>query len=153
MKQLELTIPPPVVMLATGLIMWILSFLFPTLTFSSISSLTGAVVFVLLGLGISVAGVITFKRTRTTSDPRKPADASVLVTSGIYSLTRNPMYLGVLLVLIGWGLWLGNALALICAFIFVPYINRFQIQPEERLLRDKFGAAFASYEAKVRRWI
>lgn len=153
MKALELTIPPPLVMLVIGLLMWLLSFIFPTLTMASISSLSGAAIIGLGGLGISMAGVITFMRAKTTSDPRKPADASTLVTSGIYRLTRNPMYLGVLLILIAWGLTLGNLLALICAFIFVPYINRYQILPEERLLEDKFGAVFTAYKAKVRRWI
>lgn len=153
MKALELAIPPPLVMLMVGLLMWLLSFIFPTLTMASISSLSGAAIIGLGGLGISMAGVITFMRAKTTSDPRKPADASTLVTSGIYRLTRNPMYLGVLLILIAWGLTLGNLLALICAFIFVPYINRYQILPEEQLLEDKFGAVFTAYKAKVRRWI
>lgn len=153
MRALELVIPPPLVMLVIGLIMWLLSFVFPALTLPSIGGLAGAVVVGLVGLGISMAGVITFKHARTTSNPRKPADAAVLVTSGVYRLTRNPMYLGVLLVLIGWGMLLGNMLALICAFLFVPYINRYQIQPEERQLEDKFGEAFTTYKTQVRRWL
>lgn len=153
MKKLELTVPPPLIMLVVGLIMWLLSFTFPALAMVSISSYSGAAVIGLLGLGISMAGVVTFMRAKTTSDPRKPADASTLVTSGIYRLTRNPMYLGVLLILIAWGLVLGNLLALICAFAFVPYINRYQISPEERLLEEKFGPVFTAYKAKVRRWI
>lgn len=153
MKALELAIPPPLVMLVIGLLMWLLSFTAPAFTTYSISSMSGAAVVGLAGLGVSMAGIITFRRAKTTSDPRKPADASTLVTSGIYRLTRNPMYLGVLLILIAWGLVLGNLLALICAFIFVPYINRYQILPEERLLEDKFVAAFTDYKAKVRRWI
>lgn len=153
MKALELAIPPPVVMFALGLLMWLLSFLFPALTLPALSNLAAAIVVGLVGLGISMAGIISFKRAKTTSDPRKPAEASALVTSGIYRHTRNPMYLGVLLILIGWGLALGNLLALICAFVFVPYISRYQIQPEERLLQDKFTEAFTAYKAKVRRWI
>lgn len=153
MNRLELTIPPPVVMLVIGLIMWLLAFLFPALAVASITSLTGGIVVGLVGLGISMAGVITFKQARTTSDPRNPADASVLVTSGIYRVTRNPMYVGVLLILIGWGLFLGNILALIFALVFIPYISRYQIQPEERFLEGKFGAAFTAYKAKVRRWV
>lgn len=133
--------------------MWLLSLAFPAFTLPAISSLTGAVIVGVVGLAIGMAGIISFKKAKTTTDPRAPADASVLVTSGIYQLTRNPMYLGVLLILIGWGLALGNLLALICAFAFVPYINRYQIQPEERLLQDKFAATFTAYKAKVRRWI
>lgn len=153
MKALELAIPPPLVMFAIGLIMWLLSVAFPAFTLPVISSLAAAVIVGLIGLGISMAGIITFKQAKTTSDPRKPAEASTLVTSGIYCHTRNPMYLGVLLILIGWGLALGNALALIFALVFVPYINRYQIQPEERLLQGKFAEAFTAYKAKVRRWI
>lgn len=153
MKALELTIPPPVVMFVIGVIMWLLSFLFPAFAWASTSSVAAAVIIGLAGLGISLAGIIAFKRARTTPDPRRPADASVLVTSGIYRFTRNPMYLGVLVILIAWGVLLGNVLALISAFMFVPYISRYQIQPEERLLQKKFGAAFISYKGKARRWI
>lgn len=152
MNTLELAIPPPVVMLVIGLCMWLLFFLFPTFTLPSFSNL-GAILISLTGLFIGMLGVITFKRAGTTSNPRKFAQVSVLVTSGIYRLTRNPMYLGLLFVLIGWGVFLGNVLALPCAFIFIPYINRYQIKAEERLLEDRFGAPFISYKAKVRRWL
>ncbi|MEO6959582.1 MAG: isoprenylcysteine carboxylmethyltransferase family protein [Burkholderiaceae bacterium] len=153
MDALELAIPPPVVMLAIAIIMWLLFSLFPMFTLPSFSSLWVAIIIGLAGLVVGMFGVITFSRAGTTTNPGKTAQVSVLVTSGIYRLTRNPMYIGVLLILIGWGIYLGNVLALMCAFIFVPYINRYQIQPEERLLESKFGAAFISYKAKVRRWI
>jgi protein-S-isoprenylcysteine O-methyltransferase Ste14 len=153
MKALELAIPPPLVMLVVGLIMWLLSVTFPSLAFHPAGQIWAAVVVALAGFGIATAGIIAFRRANTTFDPRNPAGTSALVTAGIYRLTRNPMYLGVLLILIGWGLFLGNILALICAFIFVPYIGRYQIQPEERLLEGKFGAAFTAYKAEVRRWI
>lgn len=153
MNTLEFAIPPPIVALLIGLIMWLLAFLFPAFALPSMTGLAGAAFIGLAGIGIGGVAVIAFNRARTTPDPRKPAAASVLVTSGIYRLTRNPMYLGVLLLLISWGMFLGNGLALICAFTFVPYITRFQIQPEERILQQKFGAAFISYKTKVRRWL
>jgi protein-S-isoprenylcysteine O-methyltransferase Ste14 len=153
MKALELAIPPPIVMIMVGLVMWLLTVTFPALALYSGSHIWPAIVVALAGFSVGMAGIIAFRRANTTPDPRRPADTSVLVTSGVYRLTRNPMYLGVLLILIGWGLFLGNILAPICAFIFVPYIGRYQIQPEERLLEDKFGAAFTAYKAKVRRWI
>ncbi len=153
MDSLELTIPPPAVMLATALAMWLLSILFPAFTLAPLRSLTGAVLIGLAGVAISMAGIVSFRRAQTTMDPRRPAETSTLVTTGIYRMTRNPMYLGTLLVLIGWGVFLGNVAALVCAFVFVPYISRYQIQPEERLLQDKFGAEFTSYKARVRRWI
>lgn len=153
MDRLELTIPPPVVMLATGLLMWFLSFLFPALTLMTLQSFPVAIILGLVGLGASVMGVMSFRRAQTTINPGRSAKASALVTLGIYRYTRNPMYLGSLLVLIAWGVFLGNAAALVSAFVFVPYINRYQIQPEERLLQDTFGAEFTAYKAKVRRWV
>ncbi|NYT78035.1 isoprenylcysteine carboxylmethyltransferase family protein [Alcaligenaceae bacterium] len=153
MGALELAVPPPVVMIVVGALMWLLSYLFPAFTLPSISHLWVAIIFVLVGLVIGMLGIITFSRAGTTSNPRKNAKVSALVTSGIYRFTRNPMYLGVLLLLIGWGVYLGNILALICAFVFVLYINHYQIRPEERLLEHKFGDEYVSYKAKVRRWI
>ncbi|MEO6986903.1 MAG: isoprenylcysteine carboxylmethyltransferase family protein [Paralcaligenes sp.] len=100
-----------------------------------------------------MAGIIAFKRAQTTVDPRRPGSASTLVTSGIYRLTRNPMYLGILLVLIAWAIFLGNGLSLLFAFALAMYIHRYQIRPEERFLQEKFGADFARYKAKVRAWI
>ncbi|HUH61209.1 MAG TPA: isoprenylcysteine carboxylmethyltransferase family protein [Candidimonas sp.] len=153
MERLELAVPPPAVMLVTGAIMWLLAFFFPRFILPLPGNVTAAVIVAVLGLGISMTGVLTFRRSRTTVDPRKPANSSVLVTSGIYRVSRNPMYLGILLALVGWALFLGNALALICAFLFVPYISRYQIRPEERILQARFGAAFTSYTKRVRRWI
>jgi protein-S-isoprenylcysteine O-methyltransferase Ste14 len=153
MNRLELAIPPPAVMLVIGLIMWLLSRLFPALALPWGSNVTGAFVIGLVGLTISLAGIASFKRASTTVDPRQPAKASTLVTSGIYRHSRNPMYLGILLTLIGWAVFLGNVLSLAAAFAFVPYMNRYQIEPEERLLQGKFGREFSAYKARVRRWI
>ena len=153
MNSLELKIPPPIVMLATALVMWLFSVFLPGLTLPALHSVTGAAIIGLAGLSLSMAGIITFKRAQTTSDPRRPGSASTLVTSGIYRFTRNPMYLGILLVLIAWAIFLGNGLSLLFAFAFALYIHRYQVQPEERFLQEKFGADFARYKAKVRAWI
>lgn len=153
MDALELVVPPPVVMLVVGMLMWLLFFLFPVFTVPWLGNLWIAIIISMAGLVIGMLGVITFHRAGTTSNPGKSAQVSVLVTSGIYRLTRNPMYIGVLFLLIAWGIYLGNILALIGAFIFVLYINRYQIRPEERLLERQFGDAFVAYKAKVRRWI
>lgn len=109
----------------------------------------------LVGAGMVVAllGVFSFRQARTTVNPLQPAAASHLVTSGIYRRTRNPMYLGMLLVLLGWALFLTNFLSAILAAMFVPLMNRLQILPEERALTALFGSAFADYKSKVRRWL
>lgn len=153
MKSLELAVPPPLVMVATALIMWLPAAIAPGLTLPALSVLPIAIIVAMIGVAISMAGIITFKRAHTTPDPRHPQEASMLVTYGIYRLSRNPMYLGIQLVLIAWGVFLGNVLSLLFAFAFGLYIHRFQIRPEERLLREKFGTHFTSYKGKVRAWI
>ena len=83
----------------------------------------------------------------------KPELSSSLVQSGIYTLTRNPMYLGFFLVLVAWAVYLSNALAFLILPVFIAYMNRFQIEPEERALKTLFGDAFTEYATRVRRWI
>src|SRR5690606_37573393 len=127
--------------------------IFPTLTVAWLHSVVAAVAIALLGIAVSLTGIATFRRARTTIDPKNPAEASSLINSGIYRYSRNPMYLGVLLVLVGWVFYLGNLLSILGIFIFIAYITRFQIIPEERLLEEKFQAKFLSYKNNVRRWL
>lgn len=109
----------------------------------------------LAGAGVVVAllGVVSFRRARTTVNPLQPATASHLVVSGIYRRTRNPMYLGMLLVLLGWGVFLAHVPAMVLAVTFVPLMNRLQIGPEERILSTVFGQQFTNYQSTVRRWL
>lgn len=107
----------------------------------------------LLGAALGVAGIWAFVRAKTTADPRRPHRATTLVTSGIYRYTRNPMYLGILLILAGWALYLGNLLSGLFLVVFVAYMTRYQIIPEERLLLENFGDEFNNYRAAVRRWV
>jgi len=153
MRTLQLAVPPPVIGMLTALFMWLLSALIPGASMATAYNTAAALAFAAAGLAVSFAGVVAVKRAGTTIDPRRPGSTSVLVTSGVYRFTRNPMYLGMLLVLLAWGLALGNGLSLLSAFAFVTYINRYQIRPEERLLQEKFGTVFAAYAARVRRWI
>jgi protein-S-isoprenylcysteine O-methyltransferase Ste14 len=97
--------------------------------------------------------MLSFWRARTTANPMKPSSASFLVTSGIYRFTRNPMYLGMLLLLVGWALYVANALALLFLPAFILYMNRFQIKPEERALTARFGREYLEYMSQVHRWI
>lgn len=102
---------------------------------------------------IALAGVAAFHKARTTVNPLAPARASALVTGGVYGITRNPMYLGMLLVLLGWAVWLGNVAALLGPAVSVLVLNQLQIKPEERILRQRFGEAYVRYAARVRRWL
>ena len=110
-------------------------------------------VIALVGGGVALAGDLEFKRARTTVNPFKPQNASALVTSGVFRFTRNPMYLGLLLVVVGWCFFLCSAIALLGPVAFVAYISRFQIRPEERALLSKFGPSYSDYLARVRRWL
>jgi len=153
MKALEHKIPPPVVAVAVGLIMWGLSMLGVGALPRGQLSTGVAIAIALLGVAAAVFGNISFRRAKTTVNPFKPETASSLVTSGIYRVTRNPMYLGMLLVLVGWAVFLANGLAVIAIALFPAYITRFQIKPEERALTALFGEQYASYSSRVRRWI
>lgn len=153
MKRLELLIPPPLVMLLTGLLMWWVSTFSPALPLDWRYRVAAAASLGLLGLVISLAGVITFRRARTTMDPRHIQETSALVSSGVYRYSRNPMYVGILFVLIGWGVYLDSFVSILCTLLFVAYITRFQIIPEERWLRDKFGTDFQAYQDGTRRWL
>ena len=75
------------------------------------------------------------------------------MVSGVYAATRNPMYLGLLLVITGWAVFLSNAVAFLFLPAFVSYMNRFQIEPEERALAARFGQAFVTYKSRARRWL
>lgn len=152
MKFLEHRIPPPLVGLACGLAMWGLSRLAPAIAMSDAMRYVLAVGLVLLGFAIALSGVVSFRRARTTVNPLRPDAASELVTGGVYRFTRNPMYLGMLLVLVGWAAFLASPLALLGAAAFAFFIDRFQIRPEERALRAVFGESFNAYASRVRRW-
>lgn len=105
------------------------------------------------GVLVCLAGVLSFRRAGTTVNPMRPDKASALVVSGVYKVSRNPMYLGFLLVLVGWGIHVSNLLALPLLPGFVAYLKHFQIGPEEDALRLRFGLEYELYRAKVGRWI
>jgi len=134
-------------------IMWLGAWLVPALTFRlpgrSFLTLAAAVA----GAAISVLAVLAFRRAGTTVNPMNPDSSSSLVVSGIYTRSRNPMYLGLLLILLAWGMYLSNAMAFLILPGFMWYMNRFQIEPEERVLASRFGEQFDSYASRVPRWL
>ncbi len=152
MNSLELKIPPPVVALLTGLLMWSAARLVPPLALPGVTRIAAAVALAGCGVGLAISGVLTFRRAKTTVNPTTPAAASALVRTGAFRFTRNPMYLGLLLCLVAWAVYLSNVLALLITPLFVLYMNRFQIAPEERALAALFGDSFAEYKREVRRW-
>lgn len=152
-KILEKRIPPLALVLIVGLLMWLIAISGPRIEAGEPFRLALAAILFGLGTLFPLAGVISFRRSKTTVDPRKPEASSTLVSSGIYRYSRNPMYVGFGLWLLAWGLFLASTWALIGVLFFVVYMNRFQIEPEERALRATFGEAFRDYERRVRRWL
>jgi protein-S-isoprenylcysteine O-methyltransferase Ste14 len=147
-------IPPLALTLLAALAMWVIARAFPRLAFELPFATALAGVIAVAGLVVCALGVLTFRRARTTLDPTRPHRASTLVTTGIFAATRNPMYLGMLCVLVGWGVYLRNPAGLLLGPpAFVLYLNRFQIVAEERSLATAFAAEYARYAGKVRRWI
>jgi protein-S-isoprenylcysteine O-methyltransferase Ste14 len=153
MKPLELKIPPPAVAVIVAFLMWGISRI--TAPWEIPALARGALVLVIAASGVSfsVSGFTTFRRAKTTINPRTPEAASALVSSGVYRITRNPMYLGLLLVLVAWAVFLSSAWALAGPAVFLIYIQLFQITPEERVLFALFGTEYSAYKAKVRRWL
>ena len=153
MKFLELKIPPPVLALLVAALMWLASqFMEPPRAPLAIRVAT-ALALLVVGQSISVGGMRSFRKAKTTMNPFKPGAASALVSDGVYRFTRNPMYVGLLITLLGWAAFLWQPLALVFLPLFVLYITRFQIKPEERVLSSLFGNEYADYMAKVRRWL
>jgi protein-S-isoprenylcysteine O-methyltransferase Ste14 len=153
MNVLELKIPPPVVALLTGLLMWLLGKVLPLVPFRLPLQSLLSVLVLITGVVLIAVSVALFIRAKTTIEPTRPGRAATLVVTGFNRISRNPMYLGMLLVLLAWTLWLGNLLAFIGLPLFVLYMNRFQISPEERFLAEKFGQQYEDYLARVRRWL
>lgn len=152
-SSVELKIPPPVVALIIAILMWQVSFE------SSLPHMSGslrtavALIFAVTGMGLLLAGAIAFRHARTTVNPFKPQDASSLVTSGIYGITRNPMYTGLALMLLAWAVFLSGIWPFLGLPVFILYVTHFQIQPEERILSAMFGEAYREYTGRVRRWL
>jgi protein-S-isoprenylcysteine O-methyltransferase Ste14 len=106
-----------------------------------------------LGVAVAVAGVVEFRRARTTVNPMAPERARAVVRSGVYRVTRNPMYLGMAAALAGVAAWGASLPGIVLVAGFCAYMTRYQIEPEERALLAVFGAEFADYRASVRRWL
>ena len=153
MKILELKVPPPVVALSLGLGMWGISLFTATVNANFLARVVISMAIALVGGVFSLLGAIAFRRAQTTVNPMKPERASSLVTGGVYRVTRNPMYVGLLFVLSGWAAFLAAPLSIVGPVAFVFYISRFQIAPEERVLTPLFGKAYGNYKTRVRRWL
>lgn len=149
----ELKIPPVAVITVFAVLMMAVTRLLPGLTWLVPGRLVMAVALALLGGAVCLAGVVAFRRHQTTANPMVPATATTIVSTGPYRFTRNPMYVGFVLGLMAWAVFLSNAGAALLVLGCVLYLTQFQIKPEERALLTKFRSPFADYMASVRRWL
>lgn len=153
MNFLETKIPPPIVTFLFGFAMWNTSSITQATELSPEIRYLGFGVFVVLGLVGLFSGAVSFRLAKTTVNPLNPEAATSLVTSGVYKVTRNPMYVGFAFLLCAWAFFLSSLWAAPFIFLFVGYIHRFQIIPEERALIHNFNDEFIAYKAQVRPWL
>jgi protein-S-isoprenylcysteine O-methyltransferase Ste14 len=149
---MKLLIPPPIQAFCCAGIMWMISSYVPELGYSFRFSnyLVGA--FLISGVIIDLTAIKSFMQAKTTISPLSPNNSSSLVVSGIYKFTRNPMYVGLVLILTGFAFWVENYGAFAVVPCFVYFITNYQIIPEEEILIEKFGIPYADYCATVNRW-
>jgi len=153
MSSLELRIPPDVVWVVVAGLMWLASRV--TAGFGAAESLRRPLALLLLAIGVGfiVAGRIALNRAGTTWRSTEPGRTTALVTSGVYRLSRNPIYLGMEIVLLGWAVALASPAAALVSALFVAYMTRFQIRPEELVLSVSLGQDYRDYSKRVRRWV
>jgi protein-S-isoprenylcysteine O-methyltransferase Ste14 len=150
---LELKVPPLVLVLVLAGAMWFVARQLPSLTMALPWQHHLAVTISGVGFLFLLAAMYEFLKAKTTFNPITPEAASSVVASGVYLVSRNPMYVGFLLMLTGWAIFLSHLLPFIFLPVFVAYMNRFQITPEERALSVKFGDDYNRYKQVVRRWV
>ena len=143
-------IPPPVIAAACALLIYAMRNLHRV---SFVLQHVVAVLILFASLATMLLAVREFHRARTTINPLKPESASVLVQRGIFARSRNPMYLGLAGVLLAWTVFLGATAGFAVIAVFVIWMNRFQIRPEENAMAALFGAEFTKYRSRVRRWL
>jgi protein-S-isoprenylcysteine O-methyltransferase Ste14 len=153
MPSLEHKIPPPVVGALVAAAMWSVSALGPQFPIATGPKYAAVAILAVAGVAFDLLGLLAFRAFRTTVNPLKPERASAMVTSGVYRVSRNPMYVGMVLLLLAWAVYLSALLPFAGPPIFVLYITRFQIQSEERVLKGIFGEEYSAYAARVRRWL
>jgi protein-S-isoprenylcysteine O-methyltransferase Ste14 len=153
MKALKLKIPPVAQFIAVALGMWLIAKFTPALSIDIPARRAFIVLFICLAGFVAIPAIAAFRAAGTTVDPRCPEQASRLVAKGVYRYSRNPMYLGLLCLLIAWALYLSNVLGFAALPLFVFGMNYLQIQVEEQAMEAEFGEEYRDYRKSVRRWI
>ena len=144
-------IPPPIVTLAFGLMIYFSRNIFPDI--NNIIFYILSLFFIILGPFILISAVRSFKAEQTTINPININNASSLVISGVFKYSRNPMYLGMVFILLALSFRFNLVGGILFTSIFIMYITKFQIIPEEAAMKTIFGEDFNKYKNKTRRWI
>jgi protein-S-isoprenylcysteine O-methyltransferase Ste14 len=152
-SRLELKVPPDVVWVLVAGLMWLVSLRTPRLDVASPIRVGTAVALTVVGVWLVVSARMSLERANTTWRPMTPGQATALVDTGVYRVSRNPVYLGMLFVMLGLAVALSSPAALALSAVFVLYIDRFQIEPEERALSAVLGREYLDYQGRVRRWL
>ncbi|WP_395342071.1 methyltransferase family protein [Ningiella sp. W23] len=150
--KLEHKIPPVLVVAIVSALMFATNQIFTHLRIEFQFRLEALTLLITFGIALATAGVASFKIHKTTVNPLNTENVSSLVTSGIYRYSRNPMYVGMLICLIGVFVFIANPINAPYPALFVWYMNTFQIKPEERVLSKVFSSDYDNYKARVRRW-
>ncbi|MDP3663312.1 MAG: isoprenylcysteine carboxylmethyltransferase family protein [Nitrosomonas sp.] len=153
MFRLELKIPPVALVALFALAIWFVARMSPWAGVQIPGSEWVALMLLITGFALIIAGAVVFISAKTTVNPMTPRLATSIVSSGIYKLSRNPMYVGLFIMLAAWVIFLGNILSALLLPLFILCINRFQIIPEENALLEKFGDGYVDYLKSVRRWL
>lgn len=150
---MELKIIPVIQVIIAWILMTLLQYLFPAFTFDSTLNSSLAILLLAIGILIGFFAIYSFRHHNTTVNPTTPEESSKVVDSGIYQFSRNPMYLAMLLALMAYTCYLGNPLNVSICWLFIWYISKYQIIPEERMLTKLFGQHYRDYQRRVRRWL
>lgn len=151
---MSLKIPPLALTCLFMAFMWGLFWFFPQFSISIPKNIIISILLAIIGSLFSVLGVALFRGVGTTVNPTTPDKVSSLVITGIYRVSRNPMYVGFFFFLLAWGCFLSHLLSLLLfPVIFIVYMNYFQIPQEEKALQRLFGEEFTLYKNEVRRWL
>ncbi len=150
---MKLLIPPPVYALVIGVIMWFLNQYFPVMKLIDPPWNKLGIAIILVAGSFDLWSLILFFKKHTTANPMKPENTTGIVKKGLYKISRNPMYVGLLTILSGYAIWLGSLAPFLVLPMFYWLITEMQIKPEEEILEKKFGQEYLDYKSSVRRWL
>lgn len=151
--MLDARLPPPLLFALLGAAMWAIERHVPGFVLRTAATEAMAALLAMAGVAMNLLPKLAFSRAGTTVNPLRPACATALVTQGLHGMSRNPMYIGQVLLLAAWALHLGHAIAALCVPVQIAWLTGLQIRPEERALEAKFGDAWRAYRARVPRWL